>query len=326
LRGGDCSAPRPEATDRSFGTTPLTTARTTRPEAPRPEATDRSFGTTPLTTARITRPEAPRAPHEGRPPAIAVAGLSFAYRDAKILRPAVADVTLTVASGEFLALVGANGTGKSTFLRLIAGLLRPDAGTVAIDGRPVDGPDPRVGLVFQEPRLLPWRSTVDNVAFPLELAGWSLPRRRARAREMMRLVGLRGVDDVRPHQLSGGLRQRAGLARALALEPAVLLLDEPFSALDALTRERLNVRLQSIWHETATSVVLVTHAISEAIFLADRVVVIAGRPGRPGRLAAEVPIGLPRPRSLDHLDAADVSGAAALIRGHLADDEEEDVA
>jgi NitT/TauT family transport system ATP-binding protein len=284
--------------------------------APRPEATDRSFGTTPLTTARTTQPEALRAPGEGRPPAIAAAGLSFAYRDAKTLRPAVEDVTLTVASGEFLALVGANGTGKSTLLRLIAGLLKPDAGTVTIDGHPVDGPDPRVGLVFQEPRLLPWRSTVDNVAFPLELAGWSRPRRQARAREMMRLVGLRGVDDVRPHQLSGGLRQRAGLARALALEPAVLLLDEPFSALDALTRERLNVRLQSIWHETGTSVVLVTHAISEAIFLADRVVVIAGRPGR---LAADVTIGLPRPRSLDHLDAADVSRAAALIREHLAD-------
>jgi NitT/TauT family transport system ATP-binding protein len=302
LRGGDRSAPRPEATDRSFGTTPLTTARTTRPEALR----------------------APGAPGEGgRPPAIAAAGLSFTYRDAKTLRPAVRDVTLTVASGEFLALVGANGTGKSTLLRLIAGLLRPDAGTVTIDGRPVDGPDPRVGLVFQEPRLLPWRSTVDNIAFPLELAGWSRPRRQARAREMMGLVGLRGVDDVRPHQLSGGLRQRAGLARALALEPAVLLLDEPFSALDALTRERLNLRLQSIWHETGTSVVLVTHAISEAIFLADRVVVIAGRPGH---LAAEVPIGLPRPRSLDHLDAADVSRAAALIREHLADDEEEGVA
>ena len=289
----------------------------------RPEATDRSFGTTPLTTARTTRPEGLRAPGDRRPPAIQAADLSFAYRDAKTPRPAVADITLTVASGEFLALVGANGTGKSTLLRLIAGLLKPDAGTVTIDGRPVDGPDPRVGLVFQEPRLLPWRSTVDNVAFPLELAGWSRPRRRARAREMMKLVGLRGVDDLRPHQLSGGLRQRAGLARALALEPAVLLLDEPFSALDALTRERLNVRLQSIWHETGTSVVLVTHAISEAIFLADRVVVIAGRPGH---LAAEVPIGLPRPRSLDHLDAADVSRAAALIREHLADDEEEGVA
>jgi NitT/TauT family transport system ATP-binding protein len=291
--------------------------------APRPEASDWSFGTTSPTTARTTPPEALRTPGETRAPAIEAAGLTFTYRDGRAHRPAVDDVTLTVGQGEFLALVGANGTGKSTLLRLMAGLLQPDAGSVVIDGRPVAGPDPRVGLVFQEPRLLPWRSTVDNVAFPLELAGWSRPRRRARAREMMTLVGLRGVDDVRPHQLSGGLRQRAGLARALALEPAVLLLDEPFSALDALTRERLNVQLQSIWRETGTSVVLVTHAISEAIFLADRVAVIAGRPGR---LAAEVPIALPRPRSLEHLDAADVSRAAALIREHLADDEEKVVA
>jgi NitT/TauT family transport system ATP-binding protein len=248
-------------------------------------------------------------------PAIHLSDVSFAYRTSGAPRPAVAGISLSVRPGEFLALVGANGSGKSTLLRLIDGLLTPDTGSVVIEGDAVTGPDPRVGLVFQEPRLLPWRSILDNVAFPLELAGRARAPREDRAREMLRLVGLESVDDARPHELSGGMRQRTSLARALALAPAVLLLDEPFSALDALTRERLNVQFQQIWTATGTTVVLVTHDVAEAIFLADRVAILAGRPGR---IVGEVPVYLPRPRVLNDLDAAAVSSAASGIRGLLA--------
>lgn len=249
-------------------------------------------------------------------PAIEAQGVTFTYPGGRVT--AVEDISFTVAPGEFVVLIGANGTGKSTVLRLLAGLLRPAAGDVAIGGSAIDGPDPRVGFVFQEPRLLPWRSILANVAFPLELAGWPRDRREARAREALRLVGLRDVDADRPHQLSGGMRQRASIARALALEPAVLLLDEPFNALDALTRERFNVELQAIWRETGTSIVLVTHDIPEAVFLADQIVVLAGRPGR---VAGVVPDLLAHPRDLLALDAGLASATATQVRELLALDD-----
>ena len=247
------------------------------------------------------------------PPAIAARTLQFAYRGDPP-RPALDDVSFEVAPGELVAIIGANGTGKSTILKLIAGLLEPAGGTAEIRGTEVRGASPDVGLVFQEPRLLPWRSSLANVAFPLELAGWPRSRWEARARDLLGLVGASDVDGLRPHQLSGGTRQRVSIARALALEPRVLLLDEPFSALDALTRERFNLSLQSIWKETGTTILLVTHAIPEAIFLADRVLVLAGHPGR---IAAEIPIRLRRPRTLADLDAALVTDAAAQIRSAL---------
>jgi NitT/TauT family transport system ATP-binding protein len=227
---------------------------------------------------------------------------------------ALEGLSIDVAPGEVVALIGANGTGKSTFLRVVAGLLRPDRGSVTLGGDPITGPDPRIGLVFQEPRLLPWRSVAANVAWPLELAGWPADRRRARVAELIALVGLEGSEGRRPSHLSGGMRQRAALARSVALSPDVLLLDEPFSALDALTRERLNLELLAIQARTGTSVVLVTHSIPEAILLADRVVVLTPPPGR---VAAIVPIDVPRPRSLATLDSAFVSAAAAAIRRHL---------
>jgi NitT/TauT family transport system ATP-binding protein len=222
--------------------------------------------------------------------------------------------SLAVEGGEVVAIIGPNGCGKSTFLRVAAGLLRPSRGTVTLDDRPIDGPDPRVGLVFQEPRLLPWRSVAGNVAYPLELAGWPADRREERVSALLDLVGLRESRDARPSQLSGGMRQRAAIARALALEPEVLLLDEPFSALDALTRERFNLELLELWERTGTTIVVVTHSIPEAILLADRVVVMTPRPGR---VAAIVPIPAPRPRSIELLDGAIVSRAAAEIRAHL---------
>jgi NitT/TauT family transport system ATP-binding protein len=221
---------------------------------------------------------------------------------------------LAVERGEVVAIIGPNGCGKSTFLRVAAGLLAPQRGSVTLDDRPIVGPDPRVGLVFQEPRLLPWRSVADNITYPLELAGWPRERRESRLAGLLDLVGLSESARARPLQLSGGMRQRAAIARALALEPEVLLLDEPFSALDALTRERFNLELLELWDRTGSTIVIVTHSIPEAILLADRVVVMTPRPGR---VAAIVPILAPRPRSLELLDGAIVSRAAAEIREHL---------
>ena len=221
---------------------------------------------------------------------------------------------LAVERGEIVAIIGPNGCGKSTFLRVASGLLAPAAGSVTLDDAPITGPDPAIGLVFQEPRLLPWRSVAGNVTYPLELAGWSSERRAVRLGELLDLVGLADARDLRPSQLSGGMRQRAAIARALALQPRVLLLDEPFSALDALTRDRLNLEVLALWERAHPTIVIVTHSIPEAILLADRVIVMTPRPGR---VAAIVPIDLPRPRSLDALDRAVVSDAAAEIRGLL---------
>jgi NitT/TauT family transport system ATP-binding protein len=180
-----------------------------------------------------------------------------------------------------------------------------------------------VGLVFQEPRLLAWRSAEDNVRFPMELAGWSKARQAARAEDLLGLVGLREFAGARPTTLSGGTRQRVAIARALALEPSVLLLDEPFSALDALTRERFNAELLRLWERTGTTIVLVTHSIPEAVFIADRVVVLSPRPAR---IVAEIPVELPRPRRVADLDSAFVSHLAAEVRMHLVDTTDDSIA
>ena len=225
-------------------------------------------------------------------------------------------VDLEVAPGEVVALIGPNGSGKSTLLRVAAGLLRPTTGRVTLDGNAVTEPDPGIGLVFQEPRLLPWRSVAANIAYPLELAGWPRPRRAKRLADLLALIGLGDWAAAKPSHLSGGMRQRVALARALALEPRVLLLDEPFSALDALTRERLNLELLELWRRTGTSALVVTHSIPEAIFLADRVAVLSARPGR---IVADLPVDLARPRRLEALDEAVVSPLARRIRRHLED-------
>jgi NitT/TauT family transport system ATP-binding protein len=224
-------------------------------------------------------------------------------------------ISVEIAEREVVAVVGPNGSGKSTLLRVVAGLLAPDAGRVTVGGEVVAEADPRLGLVFQEPRLLPWRHALDNVLFPLELAGVEREDRRRRAQAMLDLVGLAGFGDAYPHQLSGGMRQRVAIARALIREPAVLLLDEPFSALDALTRERFNLELLALWERTATTIVLVTHSIPEAVFVADRVLVLSHRPAS---VVADVPVELPRPRRVEAMDGAAFSRTAALIRAHLA--------
>jgi NitT/TauT family transport system ATP-binding protein len=247
-------------------------------------------------------------------PAIRLAGLRFGFAVGGQPVEVLGGIDLAVERGSVVALVGPNGCGKSTLLRVIAGLLPADAGAVEVEGEPVRGPDPRVGLVFQEPRLLPWRTTLTNVAFPLEVAGRPVAERTARARDLLRLVGLAEWAEARPGELSGGMRQRVAIARALALEPSVLLLDEPFSALDALTRERFNVELLRLWERIGATIVLVTHSIPEAVFLADRVVVLSPRPAV---VAADIAVDLPRPRRLADLDAAVVTRTAAEIRAQL---------
>jgi NitT/TauT family transport system ATP-binding protein len=254
-----------------------------------------------------------------RPGAIDVdaVDLSFPIRGGGRL-PVLDHLSLNVAGGEIVALIGPNGSGKSTLLRVVAGLLTPDTGSVTLDGKPVTGPDPRIGLVFQEPRLLPWRSAADNITYPLELAGWSAERRRERLGSLTDLVALdRSVLGNRPSELSGGQAQRVALARSLALEPGVLLLDEPFSALDALSRERFDLELLALWQRAAPTIVLVTHSIAEAILVADRVVVMSARPGH---VVAELPVELPRPRSIDDLDAAAVTSTSRAIRRHLGEE------
>jgi NitT/TauT family transport system ATP-binding protein len=242
---------------------------------------------------------------------------AFRARNGEPLQ-ALDGIDLAVPGGGIVALIGPNGSGKSTLLRVVAGLLEAARGQVLLDGVPVSGPDPRIGLVFQEPRLLPWRTAADNITYPLELAGWSREQRAHRLAELLDLIGLdQAAAAARPPELSGGQQQRAAIARSLALQPEVLLLDEPFSALDALTRERFDLELLSLWERTAPTIVLVTHSIPEAIVVADRVVVLTPRPGR---VAADIAVDLPRPRSLASMDEAAVSRTARLIRAHLGED------
>src|SRR5216684_3249339 len=211
---------------------------------------------------------------------------------------ALRDISFGVRRGEFVALVGPSGCGKSTLLRIVAGLRPATRGDVAVDGRPVTRPIAEVGMVFQAPVLLKWRSVLDNVLLPAELAGLEPRRYRDRARDLLRLVGLGDFEAKLPRELSGGMQQRASLCRALLLDPPLLLMDEPFGALDAMTRDEMNLELLRVWGqgsgEERKTVVFVTHSIPEAVFLADRVIVMTSRPGRLGRVF-DVP--LPRPRT-----------------------------
>jgi NitT/TauT family transport system ATP-binding protein len=211
---------------------------------------------------------------------------------------ALEDIDLEIAPGEFVSLIGPSGCGKSTMLRVIGDLVRPTRGTVEVNGKPAPRAraDHDYGMVFQDSVLFDWRTVAKNVALPLEMLGWSRPRRKERVEEMLRLVELQGFGDHHPWQLSGGMQMRVAIARALAFEPALLLMDEPFGALDEMTRERLNIELLDIWRRTGSTVVFVTHSISEAVFLSTRVVVMSPRPGR---IAGLVSVDLPQPRTVD---------------------------
>jgi NitT/TauT family transport system ATP-binding protein len=215
---------------------------------------------------------------------------------------ALREVSLAVANGEFLSVVGPSGCGKSTLLRIIAGLRSATSGAVSVDGTAVAAPVARVGMVFQAPVLLKWRTIIDNVLLPAELAGLPVERYRQRARDLLELVGLGEFAGKRPSELSGGMQQRASICRALLLDPPLLLMDEPFGALDAMTRDELNFELLRIWGEGPAAgpgrktIVFVTHSIEEAIILSDRVVVMSARPGT---IVTARAIDLPRPRSVE---------------------------
>ena len=208
---------------------------------------------------------------------------------------ALRDVNLDVRAGEFISLVGASGCGKTTLLRIVDGLMPPTAGEIRIDGRLVQRPGPDRGFVFQQDALLPWRTVLDNVIFGLEVQGRPKTLARQQADAFVRLVGLAGFEHHYPHELSGGMRQRANLARALCIDPDVLLMDEPFAALDAQTRELMQSELLRIWRANRKTVLFVTHQIDEAVYLADRVVVMTSRPGQ---IKAILDVEIPRPRDL----------------------------
>jgi len=214
---------------------------------------------------------------------------------------ALQDIDLELAPGEFVSLIGPSGCGKSTLLRLIGDLVEPSAGAITVNGKSARQArnDGDYGIVFQDAVLFDWRTVAKNIALPLEMLGWERDRRRSRVREMLELVELVGFGDHHPWQLSGGMQQRVAIARALAFQPALLLMDEPFGALDEMTRERLNLELLAIWEQTGNTVVFVTHSISEAVFLSTRVVVMSPRPGR---IAGVVEIDLPNPRTADTRD------------------------
>ncbi len=232
-------------------------------------------------------------------PLIAVSRLEKTYltRAGSRIR-ALADVTLDVAAGEFVSIVGPSGCGKTTLLRVLGGLLAASSGSVELLGRRVAGPSRNVGMVFQDPVLLPWRTVLENVMLPVAVLRLDRRTHHRRALDLLGLVGLAGFEDKYPHELSGGMRQRVSLARALVHDPALLLMDEPFGALDAMTREAMNLELQRIWRESGKTVAFITHSIPEAAFLGDRVVVMSPRPGR---IVDVVSIDLERPRDLDML-------------------------
>ena len=271
--------------------------------------TTTSTATPPVTTA------VPRLKMQG-------VGRDFVTRSG--VTHAVSGVDLSIERGEFVALIGRSGCGKTTLLRMIGGLLSPTAGTIEVDGNNLwrgthvdESAITKLGFVFQESNLFPWLSVLDNIALPMKLRGASKVDRRARAAELAGLVGLTGFEKSYPRELSGGMRQRAAIARALSTEPELLLMDEPFGALDALTRERMNLELQRIVLETKSTVVFVTHDIPEAVFLADRVVHMTPRPGRVRQV---LPVAEPKPRTVDVTTTPDFNEIVRKLR-HDIDEE-----
>ena len=229
-------------------------------------------------------------------PVVRLSGVSrvFARRDGSVMT-ALGGIDLDIRRGEFVSLIGPSGCGKSTLLRIIGDLIKPSSGSAIVNGKPADRArlDRDYGMVFQAPVLFDWRTVEDNVKLPLEIQGLDPARRKAKAAEMLELVELEDFVHHYPWQLSGGMQQRVAIARALAFEPSILLMDEPFGALDEMTRERMNSEVQRIWERTGTTIVFVTHSIPEAVFMSSRVVVMSPRPGR---ITSVIEVDLPRPR------------------------------
>jgi NitT/TauT family transport system ATP-binding protein len=227
---------------------------------------------------------------------------------------ALQDIHLSIRAGEFVAVVGASGCGKSTLMRIVCGLIAPTRGRVAVDGEAVTQPRDDVGVVFQNAVLLPWMTVKDNVLMPSDLRARRKAEHEHRAQELLQMTGLTGFESKYPFELSGGMRQRVSICRALMCQPSFLALDEPFGALDAMTREQMNLELMRIWAETGATVLFITHSVPEAVLLSDRVVVMTPRPGR---IADVIPIELPRPRSLKDYGSELFNGYTSRIREHL---------
>mgnify|MGYP004486566873 FL=1 len=234
-------------------------------------------------------------------------GLSKTFKNAA--EPALSDINLEIAEGEFICIVGPSGCGKSTLLNLIAGLEKPTEGTITLDGREVLGPGADRVVMFQEPALYPWLNVIDNVKFGMKLAGIPKQEQEKRAEKYLRMVHLWDFREYAVHELSGGMKQRTALARALTMDSRIMLMDEPFSALDKQTINKLRAELEAIWEETRRTIIYVTHSVEEALYFADRIIILADRPGI---VKSIVKIDLPRPRQLDSEDFVD-------IRKHLLD-------
>ena len=247
-------------------------------------------------------------------PLLQAQAVSVSYQTRRGSIDALRDVDLAVGEGEFVTILGPSGCGKSTLLKLAAGLLAPTRGRIDVAGAPVDGPNRDIGVAFQKPTLLPWRSVLDNVLLPSETAGERGATAVQRARDLLDLVGLRDFAGNYPNELSGGMQQRVGLARMLQRDPKLLLMDEPFAALDAMTREALTLELQRIWMRDRKSVLFITHSIPEAVMLSDRVLVMSARPGR---VVEDFRVDIARPRSMATLAEPAFAAAADHLRRHF---------
>jgi len=249
------------------------------------------------------------------PPLIAIQDVSKVFTGGAKVVNALERISFEIHQGDFVSIVGASGCGKSTLLKIISGLLPATSGNVAIDGEPVAGPLENVGMIFQAPVLLKWRPVLGNVLLPVEFAKLDITSYLGKARALLKLVGLEGFEEMYPHQLSGGMQQRVSLCRALVTDPQLLLMDEPFGALDAMTRDELDAELLRIWEEKKKTVLFVTHSIQEAVFLSDTVIVMSARPGR---LLEMLAIDLPRPRTMETMSTGRFGEYTLKIRTLLA--------
>jgi NitT/TauT family transport system ATP-binding protein len=267
----------------------------------------------PSMTADAFPQRAEQAP-AGAQRAIEVAGVAKVFRTKSASVQALEDVTFSVGSNQFISILGPSGCGKSTLLRIVAGLEMPSRGRVAVDGKEVEAPQTQLGIVFQSPLLLHWRTALGNVLLQAEARKMDRRTAEEKARRLIDLVGLTGSAERLPHQLSGGMQQRVAICRALLHDPHILLMDEPFGALDALTRDQMNVDLLRLWERGRKTVLFVTHSIAEAVFLSDRVIVMSPAPGR---IDLELPIDLPRPRRLKVRETRQFSMYVREIRAVL---------
>jgi NitT/TauT family transport system ATP-binding protein len=271
--------------------------------------------TTSPTSSCLAEPTRVPSPAAAPPIVVETIGASLDYRSPRGDIAALRDVSLGVRTGEFVSIVGPSGCGKSSFLKLVAGLHPPSAGQVRVMDQPVRRPPEGIGMVFQNPVLLQWRRVLGNVLFPADVLRLDRRAALATARRLLALTGLEGFEHRYPFELSGGMQQRVAICRALVHEPAILLMDEPLAALDAMTRDRMGFELQRIVAETRTTVLFVTHSIPEAVALSDRVVVMSARPGR---IVREYRIDLPRPRDYHVLSSPRALGYVEALRGHFA--------